>query len=140
MKRNDDLINELESKFRMYHEYDKMIERQKEYLNRKETDENFGGGRSSFTSNPTEQLAIKYADDDFICDWTKWKNGVERTLSILSETERALIEEKYWGAGDWMNWKEFAKSKHYSAPSMSRLKQKTLMIFGRAIKRIPDWE
>lgn len=140
-KSNNELLNELESKFRAYKEYDGKILKQEQWLASKETnDENSGGGRSSFISKPTEHLAIKFASDDYIQQQHKFKKGITETLCELSENERVLIERKYWGDCSWMNWTEFGKEVGFSTSSVSRLKQKVLMNFGRKINRIGSWE
>lgn len=138
--KNDNLIAELENRFADYKNISKNIRNQKAFLNQRETDENNGGGRSSFISKPTETEAIKNVSDDYIQQQEKDFRAIEDTLKELGAKESELIQRKYWGDCSWMTWKEFAMEVHYSSSSISRLKQKTLMIFGRKINRVGDWD
>ena len=141
-RKNDVIIKELELKFSNYNNYEKLIQKQilAQKIEHEEEDENIGGGRSSIISNPTESQGTFQANDLFIQECRKYQRAIERTLDELKEDERKLIEERYWGGCSWMTWKEFADTKHYSTSSMSRLKQKVLLNFGRKIGRLGSWE
>lgn len=141
-RRNDVLIKELELKFSDYKEYEKLIQKQilSKKIEHQEDDENIGGGRSSLPGRPTESQGIFQASDLYIQHCRMYQQAIEKTLDELNEEERSLIEERYWGGCSWMTWKEFADTKHYSTSSMSRLKQKVLLNFGRKIGRLGKWE
>ncbi|MGY3748087.1 hypothetical protein ACWN8P_12585 [Vagococcus salmoninarum] len=142
-KKNDKLMNELENRFSDYKNIPNNINKQKMSLQAsryQEEDENVGGSRGSRISNPTERVALMYLDDPYIMQQEKDKKAIRETLDELGKIESSLIERKYWGDCSWMTWKEFSKEVHYSSSSISRLKQKTLMIFGRKINRLGSWD
>ena len=142
-KKNDKLINELENRFADYKNIQRNIVRQKAALKMERQqhgdDDNVGGGRGNSIGKPTEVEALLYVSDPYIQEQERDEKAIEATLLELGDIERELIERKYWGDCSWMTWKEFGKEVHYSPASMSRLKQKALMIFGRRINRIGKW-
>jgi len=140
MNRNRKLMNELEAKFSDYNNYETYINKQMLALTVDQRDENTGGGKSNIPGRPTERVAMLAAQDEYIQNCRKYQRAVESVLDELGETERGLVEDRYWGTCSWMTWKEFAQEKHYSTSSMSRLKQKILLSFGRKINRIGKWE
>ena len=62
----------------------------------KELDENQGGGRSSFISNPTESLALEYSDDSVLTSLESLRAIVLNLLGNSSSTTQSFVESVYF--------------------------------------------
>ena len=77
---------------------DTYISVRKTYLQTKpkELDENQGGGRSSFISNPTESLALEYSDDSVLTSLESLRAIVLNLLGNSSSTTQSFVESVYF--------------------------------------------
>ncbi len=123
----------LEDKFQRYNQLDREIAIRKEELKMKEIDENNGGGRSSFTSNPTETIVLREQSDKYIQTRLLWKNSILKTIEDQSEDIQDLINDKYWGQNNFMDWEPFGKMFGYSKSSIYRIRYKVLECFAEKI-------
>ena len=62
----------------------------------KEVDENQGGGRSSFISNPTESLALEYSEDSVLRSLESARRTIEGILGNSSSTTQSFVESVYF--------------------------------------------
>lgn len=62
----------------------------------KEVDENQGGGRSSFISNPTESLALEYSEDSVLLDLYHARAIITNLLTNSSPTTQSFVESVYF--------------------------------------------
>lgn len=62
----------------------------------KEVDENQGGGRSSFISNPTESLALEYSEDSVLLDLYYARAIITNLLTNSSPTTQSFVESVYF--------------------------------------------
>ena len=62
----------------------------------KELDENQGGGRSSFISNPTESLVIEYSEDSVLVSLESLRAIVLNLLGNSSSTTQSFVESVYF--------------------------------------------
>ena len=62
----------------------------------KELDENQGGGRSSFISNPTESLALEYSEDSVLTSLESLRAIVLNLLGNSSSTTQSFVESVYF--------------------------------------------
>ena len=62
----------------------------------KEADENQGGGRSSFISNPTESLALEYSEDSVLRSLESARRTIEGILGNSSSTTQSFVESVYF--------------------------------------------
>ena len=62
----------------------------------KEVDENQGGGRSSFISNPTESLVLEYSDDSVLVSLESLRTIVLNLLGNSSSTTQSFVESVYF--------------------------------------------
>ena len=62
----------------------------------KELDENQGGGRSNFISNPTESLAIEYSEDSVLVSLESLRAIVLNLLGNSSSTTQSFVESVYF--------------------------------------------
>ena len=62
----------------------------------KEVDENQGGGRSSFISNPTESLALEYSEDSVLTSLESLRAIVLNLLGNSSSTTQSFVESVYF--------------------------------------------
>lgn len=62
----------------------------------KEVDENQGGGRSSFISNPTESLALEYSEDSVLLDLEHARAIITNLLTNSSPTTQSFVESVYF--------------------------------------------
>ena len=74
------------------------INARKTYLQTKpkELDENQGGGRSSFISNPTESLALEYSEDSVLTSLESLRAIVLNLLGNSSSTTQSFVESVYF--------------------------------------------
>ena len=77
---------------------DTYINARKTYLQTKpkEIDENQGGGRSSFISNPTESLALEYSEDSVLTSLESLRAIVLNLLGNSSSTTQSFVESVYF--------------------------------------------
>ena len=77
---------------------DTYINARKTYLQTKpkELDENQGGGRSSFISNPTESLALEYSEDSVLTSLESLRAIVLNLLGNSSSTTQSFVESVYF--------------------------------------------
>ena len=77
---------------------DTYIAARKTYLQTKpkEVDENQGGGRSSFISNPTESLALEYSEDSVLTSLESLRAIVLNLLGNSSSTTQSFVESVYF--------------------------------------------
>ena len=62
----------------------------------KEVDENQGGGRSSFISNPTESIALEYSEDSVLRSLESARRTIEGILGNSSSTTQSFVESVYF--------------------------------------------
>ena len=62
----------------------------------KEVDENQGGGRSSFISNPTESIALEYSEDSVLRSLESARITIEGILGNSSSTTQSFVESVYF--------------------------------------------
>ena len=77
---------------------DTYINARKTYLQTKpkEVDENQGGGRSSFISNPTESLVLEYSEDSVLTSLESLRAIVLNLLGNSSSTTKSFVESVYF--------------------------------------------
>lgn len=79
----------------------------------KEEDTNVGGGRSSNISNPTEQKAIKLAEDKTYQNLKNVINVIEKLYPELDDVQKKIVRMKYWDSEEW-DWNDIAKETNVS--------------------------
>ena len=77
-------------------------------------DENIGGGRSSFTSSPTEQIGTKLASHKKLNNLETITNAIEKVYTGLPETHQKLVKLKYWTRPQLKTWDGIAQELHVS--------------------------
>lgn len=119
-----------------YTYYNKRIrEREFELQERKEIDENVGGGRSSQIGKPTESIAIKFASDSKLAFAYKCKESAEYTRAYtgFNDDEVKVMEEKYFKNNGSSTWDYIASSCKYASSSVYRMRYKILEVFGNKL-------
>lgn len=92
------------------------------------TDENIGGGRSSFISKPTEAIIERWDSDERLKSLEARQNALERTLETLDDELTAIFWLR-WGKGSAKTWEEIAARNGYSISSVYRKRSVILTIF-----------
>ena len=77
-------------------------------------DENIGGGRSSFTSSPTEQIGTKLASHKKLNNLETITNAIEKVYTGLPESHQKLVKMKYWTRPQLKTWDGIAQELHVS--------------------------
>lgn len=88
----------IRSELYKYPSIDTYISARKTYLQTKpkEVDENQGGGRSSFISNPTESLALEFSEDSVLASLESLRAIVMNLLCNSSSTTQTFVESVYF--------------------------------------------
>ena len=88
----------IRSELYKYPSIDTYISARKTYLQTKpkELDENQGGGRSSFISNPTESLALEFSEDSVLASLESLRAIVMNLLCNSSSTTQTFVESVYF--------------------------------------------
>lgn len=115
----------LEECFEQYYNIDRIIERRKHQLSlkKKNNDENIGGGRANFISRPTENLAIKMAEDKHINYYSDLKTNLDDAISKMTDDQLEIYDYRFNQGYDWQSIQEM---KGYTKPHME-LKRKYLL-------------
>lgn len=128
----------LEGILRSYPKIDREIMRRKVELNIRAYDENGSIRSLGSTSSPTENQAVKYAEDLMLKRLESHKSAVERVLSSLPDTtenpQRKVIEAYYFV--DTLSMREIAREHHISKSTAYRMRDKTLEALGQELHMI----
>ena len=115
----------LEQCFERYSEIDNIIVSRKHELSMKKNhgDENIGGGRANFISRPTENLAIKIAEDKVINYYSDLKHQCDEAISKMTDDQLEIYDYRFKQGYSW----EFIQEMNgYTKPHMM-LKRKYLL-------------
>ncbi|UJF14990.1 hypothetical protein LZ578_08215 [Jeotgalibaca sp. MA1X17-3] len=89
----------LRSLLKEYPSFDRTIAKRKEtffYPDVRKQDENVGGGKGSFISNPVETVGIKIVDDKEILMYERHKEAIEESINQLQPTMQTIIKKRYF--------------------------------------------
>ena len=92
------------------------------------TDENIGGGRSSFVSKPTEAIIERWDSDERLKSLEARQNALERTLDTLDD-ELTSIFWMRWSRGSLNSWEAIAAEYGYSRSAIYNKRTRILEIF-----------
>lgn len=92
------------------------------------TDENIGGGRSSFISKPTEAIIERWDSDERLKSLEARQNALERTLDTLDD-ELTSIFWLRWSRGSLNSWEAIAAEYGYSRSAIYNKRTRILEIF-----------
>lgn len=98
--------------------------RKLELQSKTEHDENMGGGRSSFISKPTENVAVKFSTDRRIIYLEQLKSDTERFKSCLTEEQETIFQMR-WG-DDYNTWEEIGDKLFCSRKTIYRKRDRLL--------------
>jgi RinA family phage transcriptional activator len=71
-------------------------------------DENIGGGRSSFISSPTENIATRLATHKRLNQLEEVTNAIQKVYTGLPEDYQKLVRLKYWTRPQTLTWEGIA--------------------------------
>jgi len=92
----------------------------------KESDENIGGGRSSFTSFDVEDKVIKILSSEQIAFRSKFISVVDSVLSKCTDDAQQIIELKYFGK-EPVSWVKIASTvEGYSEDACRKIERKVI--------------
>lgn len=114
----------LEQCFDRYSEFDSIIKSRRSELALKTShDDNIGGGRANFISRPTENLAIKMAEDKHINYYSDLKHHIDDAISKMTDNQLEIYDYRFKQGYSW----EFIQETYgYTKPHM-KLKRKYLL-------------
>jgi RinA family phage transcriptional activator len=100
----------IESELYSYHDTLKEINNlRKDIMFTKENDdENIGGGRSSFPSSPTEQIATRLATHKRLGQLEEVTHAIQKVYTGLPEDYQKLMRLKYWTRPQTLTWEGIA--------------------------------
>ena len=75
---------------------------------KKEVDENIGGGRSSGISDTTAQKAMIIANDDTYQHYKKIIEAIEKTYEEMEQELKEIVHMRYWNDLEYMTWDDIA--------------------------------
>lgn len=120
-----DTFKQIESVLRDYPDYDRHIaERERTLLNPDSiySDENIGGGRSSFISNPTEMRALTLAEDRQLQVLRFQSRKVEKVINESDPFTNEIIREYYFTRPLLKTWEGVAHAVNMSSGHCRRLR------------------
>lgn len=130
---NSNDLKWLEDKFKRYHQLDREIAIRKEELKLREIDENIGGGKSNVVSSTVENQVIKEMTDPFINQREVWKRAVDKTIDEQNEKVKLLIQDKFWGEQNYMDWETIGEQHGFTKSTVYRIRYKVLETFAKKI-------
>lgn len=92
------------------------------------TDENIGGGRSSFVSKPTEAIIERWDSDERLKSLEARQNALERTLDTLDDELTAIFWLR-WSRGSLNSWEAIAAEYGYSRSAIYNKRTRILEVF-----------
>ncbi|WP_028392739.1 hypothetical protein [Bacillus cihuensis] len=106
----------IESEIYSYHDTLKEIQllRNNIMFTNENDDENTGGGRSSFISDPTGSLGTRLATHKRLTKLEEIATAIEKVYTGLPETHRQLVQLKYWTRPQQLTWEGIAQKLHVS--------------------------
>lgn len=112
----------IESELYSYHDTLKEINNlRKDIMFTKENDdENIGGGRSSFISSPTEQIATRLATHKRLGQLEDVTHAIQKVYTGLPEDYQKLMRLKYWTRPQTLTWEGIAESLHVNRATAMR--------------------
>ena len=115
----------IESILRDYPNYDEYIKDRERKLFHPDTlyeDENIGGGRSNFVSNPTATMAVTIAEDRRLCSLGRYKTAIDEALEETDKITKSIIEQYYFARPQLKTWAGVANEMHMSERQCRRLR------------------
>jgi RinA family phage transcriptional activator len=112
----------IESELYSYHDTLREINnlRKDIMFTRENDDENIGGGRSSFISSPTEQIATRLATHKRLNQLEEVTNAIQKVYTGLPEDYQKLVRLKYWTRPQTLTWDGIAESLHVNRATAMR--------------------
>lgn len=96
-------------------------------------DENIGGGKSSFTSNVPERLAVTLADDMLLTNLKRNHDIVTDVLQELEPNARQVIELYYINSPRLYTWTGVSEKTRYSEKQCRNIRN---IVFEKIAKRL----
>ena len=115
----------IESILRDYPDYDRHIaERERTLLNPDSiySDENIGGGQSSFISNPTEMRALTLAEDRTLMVIRYQRDKIEKVINESDPFTNEIIREYYFTRPLLKTWEGVAQAVNISPSHCRKLR------------------
>jgi RinA family phage transcriptional activator len=75
-------------------------------------DENIGGGRSSYISNPTQQKVVQLVTNEKLIWLMKMEQSIREVVETLPHEKLELVQLKYWDKPVRYNWNGIADKLH----------------------------
>ncbi|MBS4173482.1 transcriptional regulator [Bacillus sp. FJAT-49736] len=106
----------IESELYMYHETVKEIKTLRDNIMfcNENTDENIGGGRSSFISDPTGRTATALLTNRKLQNLESVAYAIETVYNTVNDDYKKLIRLKYWTRPQTKTWDGIAEELHVS--------------------------
>ncbi|MGG4267419.1 transcriptional regulator [Peribacillus simplex] len=125
----------IESELYSYRETLREIEflRNNIMFTKENTDENVGGGRSSFPSSPTEMIGSRLATHKQLIKLEEIANAIEKVYTGLPETHRKLIQLKYWTKPQQLTWEGIAQKLHVSRRQAFNWRDEIINVLGELL-------
>lgn len=98
-------------------------------------DENVGGGRSSFISDPTGRLGTRLATHKKLGKLEEIANAIEKVYTGLPEEYQKLVRLKYWTKPQLKSWEGIAEDLHVNRATAFRWRDQVVM----AISEVLGW-
>jgi RinA family phage transcriptional activator len=125
----------IESELYSYHDTLKEINNlRKDIMFTKENDdENTGGGRSSFISSPTEQIATRLATHKRLGQLEEVTHAIQKVYTGLPEDYQKLMRLKYWTRPQTLTWEGIADKIPVSRRTAFNMRDEVVWAIGEVL-------
>jgi RinA family phage transcriptional activator len=125
----------IESELYSYHDTLREINNlRKDIMFTKENDdENIGGGRSSFISSPTENIATRLATHKRLNQLEEVTNAIQKVYTGLPEDYQKLVRLKYWTRPQTLTWEGIAGKLHVTSRQSMRWRDEIVYLVGEVL-------